>query len=1196
MKKSLRIVVLIFILSFAVVLLASCSVFGDKDNAKKEVFAKEMIVTNPIADTQFVYSGKEIKFDPKDFYFKVNGQSVSSSDFIFTYENNVNAGNTAKLIITAKPENKYCTGSVDLYFTILPGSAKIYRYEEFLSYINDPNYGDFELWATVEIAEDETLSIPEGKTLRILGNQCVTVYGKLINNGRIIVDGSLYSTGVVASGMIDNRGYIENHGDFSITKRGIVYNFNSFNSTTKFINEGNVYTFDKPLENIENTAVGKQYVRKKLAPENVNIEYTTKEYDEKFSSFCPAISIIGSYGHYNTVYSDNEHVGTASVLITMDDFDTQYYGEVSVPFTITKGKTTVYDYTEYAKKIASEDFKEYVLTGNLEIPAAATVTLNEGEKLDLKSHEFVISGKFTNNGTIISSSDTNKQKYSLTVRKNGEFVNGGVFSAQNGNATVNGFFENDSSSPLVFDRFFVNGSFINKSELSSSYFSLNANASFFNESGSAFTTGKLYNYAKIDNSGNLSAEEYTYFSENAQLQNNQGGSVAFATETIIQNVNIKNYGAIINRGDFFCENFTTFENGENGFDNSSGHIWTYDALQNVNENVTVKAKLSAENTSLSFETIEYNEETQTVQVFFDGKPPIDGSYNIIYSDDVINVGTVHVTIEVTERKSSYGGSYEASFEITKGTYEATDPNLIVARLNNPNYEKIILMDDIALPSTSILGNRRREYTLIEGITLDTNGRTLTIENANFYNYGVIDNSASIDSSNPAPENNCGVYLNKDSRIDNYGTIKNNNVICFRYVTSEIINNTGEAKPFGTLINNGIIYCGEEIPTAIDSEGSQVNRVALTESLFDIAGAGTFVYNKEEIRPSVNYIGTELVGMDDFTVAYRDNIEAKLNAQIIITTNDFNPYYYSDVTLTFEIKRAVNYVSTEEQFVNAFSDTKNYYQVELTDDIALTQNVKVPVGIQINFSRYKLTFDNASLYFQEDLSQKTILYAEAGNCDELVQNIDNAQYISVTSDFAKPIDLSGNILDCVALNLNDSPNNYREFDTYYSQKISTFTLDLNGFDIPFSVIINKKNYNGNKTFNVINTKKEEESTIGDMLSDTYGLIQSYGVNDLTVNISDITVTGIRLEGSGVGGGINLTATNCKIKNSLTEEALYVYNVNEKTVFDNCTFSGKVCANLRKQKHYFYNCAFDWSDSQFSYSSNATVYVDDSQITP
>ncbi|MBO4540095.1 MAG: hypothetical protein J5781_07425, partial [Clostridia bacterium] len=251
MKKTTKALFIILLVCTAV-LLASCSLLGGgggKKSGEKVALTESMIINSPTKSSGIpVYTGNPITFPEDSFSFNVNGNYPSSSDFTYVYDNNVNAGeNTAQVTIAAKSNNAYCTGSVTLRFSIAKGTASTDSIVRLVPLLENNNYESVSFDSTATIDKLDTLAIPEGATLRLLGGATLTVNGQLVNNGTLIVDGSTYYNGGTRAGCLKNTGIVRNNGSVKVTSIGEIINEGQFFSEGTISNEGAVYTNDTAL-------------------------------------------------------------------------------------------------------------------------------------------------------------------------------------------------------------------------------------------------------------------------------------------------------------------------------------------------------------------------------------------------------------------------------------------------------------------------------------------------------------------------------------------------------------------------------------------------------------------------------------------------------------------------------------------------------------------------------------------------------------------------------------------------------------------------------------------------------------------------------------------------------------------------------------------------------------------------------------
>ena len=115
-------------------------------------------ITISLPVTEFVYSGQEKKPIPTITINATGDTLVSGKDYTVSYENNVNAGTVAKVIVTG--QNDY-SGSIEKNFTIKPATVVITA-KDMICAIGEPlpKKTDYKYLITGLVAGDKLVSEP----------------------------------------------------------------------------------------------------------------------------------------------------------------------------------------------------------------------------------------------------------------------------------------------------------------------------------------------------------------------------------------------------------------------------------------------------------------------------------------------------------------------------------------------------------------------------------------------------------------------------------------------------------------------------------------------------------------------------------------------------------------------------------------------------------------------------------------------------------------------------------------------------------------------------------------------------------------------------------------------------------------------------------------------------------------------------
>jgi len=832
---------------------------------------------------------------------------------------------------------------------------------------------------------------------------------------------------------------------------------------------------------------------------------------------------------------------------------------------------------EYRTKKETGNFDTFYLTAELNVPTNEVFEIEKGDTFDVQSHTIIMQGTFKINGNLASSTDTKNSVYKVNIEQNATAEINGSLLAEGGMWLVKGEGKNTASAKFSSLKTLGGGCFENAGNIETDSFGVDASSSFTNGKGASLSTAQAFCYGTVHNDGTVDFTGDTEFFHSLVFGNGENGTVTFEKGVSFKQGSLSNEGKVVNRGDFICREGVTIESVAEGFDNTQGTIWGYEAIENVTQNVNIKEKLSEENVSLSYLETYYDETLQKPSLSIDGEEITQELFSVEFSPaSPIEVGTITVTVTCTEEKCMYGGSYETTYEILKGTYEASSAILLTSRLSNTNYEKILLTSDITYGNKTAY---RNAVTLAEGITLDTNGYTLTLEDVTFTNKGVLDNSAGIGA-----EKKCGLLLGKDAVIQNYGEIRNNNYIVLSQESSTLSHATSEGKT-GTLFNNGKLYCGQTSPDVLgESTGSIVNRTGFLTLADNLSIDGVYYYTGSAIEPVVTYSATDDFGFSSFTFSYLNNVNVGTISSVIVHPDLFNEKYYGDVSVPFSIQPTVKTVTSAEELISFCGTSKpntNYYEIKLGASLTLTQSVTVPSVFDFNFSLYTVTYANgAHLIFADRSDAGSEIFAEADSTTTFLQNLYNVDTLIVIDSF-EDLRVDVSVPDYVS-DLGDA-GILNGGTTQSVVKFSSVTVDLNGCSIPSVHIVHNKRQDYSMLFKN-SLAGTTESVIGNVDVYSCGFVQEEGIaKTITVNIENCTVAGIELNGNVSGVAIMLTVQNCDVKKDKVVSSsqyqgsdVYVVDVSYKNVytfFEDCEFYGYYGCNFNYGINELVDCTFD-----------------------
>ena len=374
----------------ALVLLSAAACVIDDETGKIEPEQKTQLTADMITvGGTYSYTGEPVCPDQSGtISVIVDGSRVDSSQFTYSYSDNVNAG-TASVTVTAKESCAKVTGSATAHFEIAPATKTSSDGSALQSLLDDPNYGMIYYGGDDPLAANSALVVPKGKTLQL--NNGLTVNGKLTVDGTLIV----YNNGkLFGSGSLTNNGTLElRRGARLFAPSGTI------SGDGDVVNEGTVYV--NSATNIDGNVV----VRRDLSDAEISLQYPELKYDKDVAEYMPGritishpdISGTADGGGYFPVYSDNYGVGTATVTLSAPVDDERFFGTASATYRIIPGDVTVTSVKDALDALADANYGAVRLIGQQRY--AADITVPQGKTLTIAS-SLDSTGKLTNLGTL----------------------------------------------------------------------------------------------------------------------------------------------------------------------------------------------------------------------------------------------------------------------------------------------------------------------------------------------------------------------------------------------------------------------------------------------------------------------------------------------------------------------------------------------------------------------------------------------------------------------------------------------------------------------------------------------------------------------------------------------------------------------------------------------------------------------------
>lgn len=1210
-----RFCLFVLTLCVCVLLLAfSGCLFDDNKETKKAELTADMV---DIPESRY-YTGEAIELNPSIIDITYDDRRLASTSFLYEYENNIEVG-TATIIITARDDNKYVTGSVTLHFEILPGYGQIdvATLEDAVAELNSYHYARVRLTNGAEISQDQTLNIPANKTLVL-----AMPSHEFVNYGTINIaeEGFLSIGSSVDLSTLVNIGTIACAGGISVNAYGALYNSGTLTIAQSIELYGRLYTnTDLQVEQkstnclykkrtMLNSQIDGQDVVKLVNAVDGKVRYSQDENIQGKASVKINDSNASYMMHINLQYAHTDTIGNASVTIVADPRNKDYGGSTIINYQVVPG---IVDCANNDALVAAHNsilFNEYNLAQNMTISSDLTFASDEvlvingatisGEVVLNGAIQTIepsvlaginITGSLENNGTI-----TAQQKVSISV--GGTLVNNGTINAQSLSTTADGTLTNNAT--ITTTSISNLGTLIN-----------NANATISGDDlYNISTEGTITSAGTINNVGILTLWQNSVLNNNsgasltietrtrlfnATLNNQANATLTLKGETQIRNIDITNAGSIVNQSDVNIEDsYTNFAN-TGTWDNSQGYVWAFDTIQNkgITENITYRERLSDIDVQLTQDTYVYDNNTHKPGFTVKGETLDASEYTIRYAysqgtaDTLFkNIGTIDVTITIKDYQNIYGGSTTLSYTITPGTVHIENAYNFSSVLNNTNWGTIILDTDVSYTTDySTVG-------LLNYQTLDTNGHKITLNarSSTFNNRGTlilghIGDELSLDNcalqiKGVVSGNYYYTYI-----FNNYGTIVNDSIIYISEKYGYFVNQEG-----GTITNSGKIFSW--YGSQVEASGNVYNRAAISgTSPTNNSGAVTLSsysvdYTGSGLCPSVTIKrNSTTLNNDDFNITYLNNTNAGTAEVRVSPKTSFNHYYIGTAISTFVINRVV-YTITENSIdstnCTTFFDNTNYYKYVLTKNLNVYHSFTIPDGLIVDTKGYRFIQQNSG--YRITLGEGVQLWMETNNIADFTTN--NLQYL------ATKITLSGDVgtYGTAATIEHSLDNETVDNNTFFvGEDPYNLTIDLNGHNLYARIRLYQ---NCNKRVNVaIINSSNTDASVG-YAENTYSIWQtgSNGKDD-HITLDNLHLNSLHISGPNIQ---TINVTNCVINNTYSSTGtsgigLYVYNTRNyqssgetrcltTATFTNCSFTGYTAANIQGAGYYtFTGCTFSSS---------------------
>ena len=1221
MQKRLCLFVVVLCVCVLSLAFSGC-IFGDNKETKKAELTADMV---DIPQSRY-YTGEAIELSPSSIDITYDGRYLASTSFLYEYQNNIEVG-TATIIITARDDNKYVTGSVTLHFEILPGYGQIdvATLDEAVAELNGYHYARVRLTNGATISQDQTLNIPENKTLVL-----AMPSHEFVNFGTInIAQGGRLSIGSsVDLSTLINVGTITCAGELDVYAYGALYNSGTLTVSQPIQLYGRLYTnTDLQVDQAGTSCVYKkrtmlnsqidgQDVVKLANAVDGKVRYSQDENIQGKASIKINDSNASYMVYINLQYTHTDTIGNASVTIVADPRNKDYGGSTTINYQVVPG---IIDCANNDALVAAHNsilFNEYNLAKDMTISSdyvfandevlvlnGATISGDVVLNGAIQTIEpsvlagISISGSLENNGTIAA-----QEKVGISVA--GTLVNNGTLQAQS----------------LVIN---TDGTLTNNASMTTT--SISNLGTLINSTNATISSDDLYNISiegTTTNAGTINNVGILTLWQNSVLNNNSGASLTVATrtrlfnatlnnqanatitlngETQIKNINITNAGSIVNKSIINIEDsYTNFAN-TGSWDNSLGYVWAFDTIKDkgINENITYRERLSDIDVALTQDTFEYDQTTHKPTFTVKGETLDASEYTIRYAysqgtaDTLFkNIGTINVTITIKDYQNIYGGSTTLSYTITPGTVHIENYYNFSSVLGNANWGTIILDTDVSYTT------EYHTIGLLDYQTLDTNGHKLSLNarSSTFNNRGTlilghIGDELSLDNCALQIKGVVSGNYNYSYTFNNYGTIVNNSILYVNEQHGYFVNQEG-----GTITNNGKIFSW--YGSQIDANGNVFNRAAISgTSPTNNSGAVTLSsysvdYTGAELCPSVTIKrSSTTLNNDDFNIIYSNNTNAG-TAEVRVSPNtSFNHYYVGSSISTFVINRVVytiNENSIDSTNCTTFFDNTNYYKYVLTKNLNVYHSFTIPDGLIVDTKGYRFIQQNSG--YRITLGEGVQLWMETNNIADFTTN--NLQYL------ATKITLSGDVgtYGTEATIKHELKSEAVDNNTFFvGEDPYNLTIDLNGHNL-YARIYLFQDCNKQVNVSIINSSNTDAS-VG-YAENTYSIWQT-GANgkDDHITLDNLQLNSLHISGPNIQ---TINVSNCVINNTYSNTGtggigLYVYSTRNyqssgeircltTATFTNCSFTGYTAANIQGAGYYtFTGCTFS---ANGNYLTNGT----------
>lgn len=621
-------------------------------------------------------------------------------------------------------------------------------------------------------------------------------------------------------------------------------------------------------------------------------------------------------------------------------------------------------------------------------------------------------------------------------------------------------------------------------------------------------------------------------------------------------------GVFVNKGILYYQSESVFDSSL--IDNSLGKIYSYRALDGIN-NVIVKYDISdPEIMWSSFQTTQYNasEQYPTLRYREDLGSLYSSQYRVSYyrdgvkTEDLISAGKITMRMEIKPyTENAFRGSADFEYEILRSEKGVSDASTLESAAKDSNYFRVYLTQNI---------DSLYSLEVADGVEFDLNGYKLNVTKLINRGKTVIPFSETADG-HELLNSDCALRFDI---IENYGEIVNGSFMAMMPYRSDRGYVATESAIF---TNNGVLAVDFAILNefaAVSGPGEIIARKYASDLSFEL-NETVFVYDTAPHTPG--YTVTDVSSGDPvydivLTEKYSKNVAAGQAKLELYTENQtyFSAYYipYSyRISLPFTVIRGETVAGDADSLVSAAGDA-NWERITLIGDISLGYtSVALQENVVLDCGEYLLGVDNSVSISVPDTS------AILSEVDSL-SDFETMKYVA--TDIKLLCDIGDN-----TLNVNiDAVNGYSV----------DFNVDLNGYAFNAALIIGSNSVvNGNgvklRFFDSSIGKTGSITGIDGATEASYAVTTNNGKNNTYVDLEfeNITVYGLNLKsGDSSYKTVSVVATDCEIIGK--NDASFAVSTASSNCFGlsaafySCEITGSSAVRLysKEKKIYFADC--------------------------